>query len=60
MNSYDKFKLQQEFCKENNLPLFSSQHCFKCRKDIYEYITEVKAKTTLITGCPCCNQTFVD
>jgi PP-loop superfamily ATP-utilizing enzyme len=60
MTSYEKFKLQEEFCKEKKLPLFSSQYCYFCKKDIYEHIDVEKAKSTLITGCPCCHRSFVD
>jgi len=60
LTSQQKFELQKEYCKVNGLPLFSALRCYSCWKDIYEYITEEKAKTTLITGCPCCNHSFVD
>ena len=60
LTSFDKFELQKQFCKENNIPLFSAQICYSCQKDIYEHITEEKAKSTLITGCPVCNRSFVD
>lgn len=60
MTSYQKFQLQKEFCKENSLPLFCGQLCWSCKKDIFEHISEETARTTLITGCPCCNYSFVD
>lgn len=60
MNSLEKFQLQLTYCKESNLPCFCSIICFSCMKDIFEKITEETAKTTLITGCPHCNYSFVD
>ncbi len=60
LTSNQKFQLQQEYCKQNKLPCFASLRCFSCKKDIWEFISEEKAKSTLITGCPCCNRTFVD
>ena len=60
MNSYTKFELQKTCCKQNGLPLFSGLHCWRCRADIWEYISEELAKTKLITGCPKCAYSFVD
>lgn len=60
LSSNEKYKLQEEFCKERNFPLFAAQYCYSCKNDIYEKITEEKAKTTLITGCPYCCISFID
>lgn len=60
LNSHQKYELQKEYCKINKEPLFSLRLCYFCQKDIYEHITEEKAKSTLITGCPFCNRSFVD
>lgn len=60
MTSTEKFQLQLTYCTENKLPCFCSIRCYKCNRDIFEKITEETAKTTLITGCPHCNYSFVD
>lgn len=60
MTSQEKFQLQLTYCKVNKLPCFCSILCYKCKKDIFERITEKTANTTLITGCPHCNYSFVD
>lgn len=60
LTSEQKFELQRTYCKERNLPLFSGIRCWRCRVDIWEYISEEDAKTKLITGCPKCAYSFVD
>lgn len=60
MNSLEKFQLQLTYCKENKVPCFCSIFCYNCNKDIFKKITEELSKTTLITGCPYCNYSFVD
>lgn len=58
--SMDKYHLQQEYCRENKIPMFAPYTCWKCGKIIWDYISEEKARTEHITGCPCCYKSYCE
>lgn len=61
MTSIEKKEAQTKYCKEKKLPNFANTlYCFCCNKDIWEGISDEKASTELITGCPHCFKSFVD
>ena len=62
-NAIKAHKAQEEYCKRAKAPHFApTQHCFKCRGDIYSeggYTVEEAGKK-LITGCPFCHRSYCD
>jgi hypothetical protein len=46
-------RLQEEYCKKHNVPVFLLEQCARCGKNPTNYITEKKASTELVTGCHC-------
>lgn len=61
-NVQKAMELQKKFCLLHSVPQFAPDNgiCYKCGKQIYEKITTEKAASQLITGCPHCNNTFID
>jgi len=55
-------KLQADYCKRTGLPDFAPKNgiCYSCHRQIYQYISEKKASTELITGCPICHRSYCD
>jgi hypothetical protein len=55
-------ELQRKFCLLHSVPHFAPEDgiCYHCGKQIYEKITEMKAASKLITGCPHCDNSFVE
>lgn len=63
---------QKEYCKSNGYPMFAPNNgiCYSCGRNIYHKvvyhsgnvggISVKKAGSTLITGCPFCNRSYVD
>ena len=49
-------KLQEEYCKEHNLPFFAPSNgvCWSCNRIVPD------TKDEHITGCPHCNSTYCD
>lgn len=56
-----RYEVQKEFCKQKGYPLFAPEDiCFKCGAKIWDLISEEKASSELITGCPKCHWSFCD
>ena len=64
---------QRRYCEDQECPMFAPSDgiCYRCGRNIYEPyrfrdhdtvygITVDKAGSTLITGCPHCNYSFVE
>jgi hypothetical protein len=52
------YQYQEEYCKNNKLPLFAPEICFICKNKFGDIIEE-KSKKELITHCPICNKSFI-
>ena len=50
------------FCGSKNIPLFAPTYgvCSGCKRNIYQVISVEEASSDLITGCPYCNESFVE
>lgn len=61
-NNEAKQLAQIELCKKIGAPLFAPYdgRCWRCGRDVYDYITLEEAKTDVITYCKYCNKSFVD
>ena len=54
---------QEEFCKENRLPMFIPHDgiCFRCGQSIFvKGRTKEQAASDLLTGCPHCHISYCD
>lgn len=61
VSSLHKYNLQKKYCKEHKVPFFSNMiNCYHCHNDIWTNISEEKAKTDIVTGCPHCHTSFCE
>jgi len=53
---------QMGFCSSKKVPLFAPVYgvCPSCKGNIYQVISVEEASNDLITGCPYCNESFVE
>lgn len=54
---------QKAYCRVNGEPEFAPTNtgkCYSCGVDLTEHITEEKASTELIIGCPVCHHSYCD
>lgn len=72
-NTDEAVAAQRKYCHEKGIPNFApglDGKCYRCNKDIYRQIDQGNGRTTgisveqaassLVTGCPHCNYSFVD
>lgn len=72
-NTMESVEAQRDYCKKQGIPNFAPAldgKCYRCNRDIYRPITHPdghitgitveQATTSLVTGCPHCNYSFVD
>lgn len=72
-NTLEAVAAQRKYCIKHGIPNFAPAldgKCYQCNRDIYRQITHgngyttgisvEKAGSTLVTGCPHCNYSFVD
>jgi hypothetical protein len=57
-----KILLQGLYCTEKKVPFFAPRdsNSWCCHKNIWERISEEKARNELVTGCPICHRSYVD
>lgn len=58
--SQQKYEAQEQYCKDNKLPMFAFKVCHNCRRDYWKNITLTEAQSELITGCKICGNSFCD
>ena len=72
-NTDEAVAAQRKYCHEKGIPNFApglDGKCYRCNKDIYRQIDQGNGRSTgisveqaassLVTGCPHCNYSFVD
>lgn len=72
-NTAEAVEAQRNYCNKHDIPNFAPAldgKCYRCNRDIYRlyewadgHTTGIAVETagsTLVTGCPHCNYSFVD